>query len=830
MASPIQIILNTENYDEAREGGGGGRARDFFAHRDREFAAHRTAVLSQLGSIADTLSAQSSGDIGYLKVVLRREAWAKSHRPVNALFRKDRTPLVGGADIGVMIVEARPSTLAAVAGEVLKAEPETIMKFEEARQKDTPNPSARRSETGAIERLELYGAADRRQFSVEEAIAWLSNPLTGGSYEVELFDIPAPRPEWDRVDPAHVALYRSFLEGLAEATPGMAVERLPARTRSHPLLAIRLDQSQGHPVLRIHEPPQRERRRELVPFSAETDHHRRLLNFLEKHPLVRRIGLPGVVVRSAARPGRVRPDNVSLPVRNPQRSYPRIGIIDGGVGGPIADWVLDRWGLLADEDCDLTHGTFIAGLTAAGASLNGPAICPEQDGAELVDIAIFPDEDKSGAFNTYFDGLTQFFEEMGEAVADTRARHDVRVFNMSLNVLQPAVPDRYGPYAAQLDQIAETNDVVLFISAGNIDPHDVRAEWPADVAGALGTLAAARNDGLLMPAESARNVAVAALNPPDHAGCVAHAPSRFSRRGPGLRAGVKPDLAHVGGSGTLDRSIGHGLFSVLPDGTVIDGCGTSYASPLVAKTAAALAHQIEGTVSRETLIGLLVHHAAVPEPLRDKAFGAVARHLVGFGMPPSAATMLDGSDHSITLVFASRIARDNQINFRFRWPASLVEPGGRCRGHAKLTLVSTPPLDPRFGSEFVRVNVSAALQQEHEGGWRGRLEPLHLPPKTGAHAIEAELIEHGFKWSPVKAFEKTFPRGVGKSPTWRLSVEYLTRAGEVMPAEGIPFTAILTITDPEGQKPVFNDMRQSLQALGVQISDIRIAARITSRV
>ena len=68
------------------------------------------------------------------------------------------------------------------------------------------------------------------------------------------------------------------------------------------------------------------------------------------------------------------------------------------------------------------------------------------------------------------------------------------------------------------------------------------------------------------------------------------------------------------------------------------------------------------------------------------------------------------------------------------------------------------------------------------------------------------------------------------SSSWRLFVEYLTRAGEVMPAEGVPFTAIVTISDPDVEQPVFNDMRQNLQALGVQIADIRTAARITPRV
>ena len=74
------------------------------------------------------------------------------------------------------------------------------------------------------------------------------------------------------------------------------------------------------------------------------------------------------------------------------------------------------------------------------------------------------------------------------------------------------------------------------------------------------------------------------------------------------------------------------------------------------------------------------------------------------------------------------------------------------------------------------------------------------------------------------------PNGVGNSSNWRLFVEYLTRAGQEMPDNGVPFTALLTISDPKGEQPVFTDMRQSLNALGVQIEDIRTAARILTRV
>src|SRR5713226_6545307 len=107
MASPLQIILNDRDYQQARDAGGGGPKKDFFAHRDRDFRDHKAALVAQLGTIARTLEGQAltQGNIGYVKVILRRDAWAKSHRPISTLFKPPRTTLVGGGDLGEMYFE-----------------------------------------------------------------------------------------------------------------------------------------------------------------------------------------------------------------------------------------------------------------------------------------------------------------------------------------------------------------------------------------------------------------------------------------------------------------------------------------------------------------------------------------------------------------------------------------------------------------------------------------------------------------------------------------------------------------------------------------------------
>ena len=235
------------------------------------------------------------------------------------------------------------------------------------------------AETGLAHMKPTAGDQVAGSFSIDEAVAWLSNPMTGSSYQVELFDSPPPRSEWDRLDLSHRRLVESFVAGFAALDRGLVVERLPNRRHKQPILSVRLDQSGDQPVLRLNDAPVSERRRELAAFNPDVGRHLRLLAFLDSHPLVRRIELPGIVVR-AARPStavaRARPTDVTIPVRDSRRSHPRLGIIDGGIGEALSDWIIDRWDVLAEEDTDLAHGTFIGGLAALGGALNGGRFAP----------------------------------------------------------------------------------------------------------------------------------------------------------------------------------------------------------------------------------------------------------------------------------------------------------------------------------------------------------------------------------------------------------------------------------------------------------------------
>src|ERR1035441_10546382 len=252
------------------------------------------------------------------------------------------------------------------------------------------------------------------------------------------------------------------------------------------------------------------------------------------------------------------------------------------------------------------HGTFIAGLLVAGNSLNGSLIAPEPDGCEIYDGAIFPNKDDPTAFANYYKlGAKDFLAEISNSVAVAKEKHGVRIFNLSINVVSPVEEDQYGPFAEQLDAIADEHDVVFLISAGNLQPSEYRPLWPSQPAEAPKMLAARSTpETIYQPCESSRSLAVGALTPPAVPPHIWGTPACYSRRGPGMKIGVKPDLAHYGGCIPSATRSHCGLFSVDPSGMSASGLGTSYAAPLVAKTIAALDASIEGYVSREALAAL----------------------------------------------------------------------------------------------------------------------------------------------------------------------------------------------------------------------------------
>jgi hypothetical protein len=104
-----------------------------------------------------------------------------------------------------------------------------------------------------------------------------------------------------------------------------------------------------------------------------------------------------------------------------------------------------------------------------------------------------------------------------------------------------------------------------------------------------------------------------------------------------------------------------------------------------------------------------------------------------------------------------------------------------------------------------------------------------LPRAAALTASERALIEHGLKWWPTKRYQEEFGYGVGAHAEWRLEVESIVRAEATFPAQGVPFTVLLTIEDPDRSRPIFQEVRRQLLTSRVELHDIRTAVRLRAQ-
>lgn len=826
---PVQLLLNTGRLRAERETSTPvDNGTDFYAGNDRAFARHRHGLAAALRAVRDALAADTQfGSVGYVKVTMQPNAIAKSHRPQGALFRARWTPHVATEGIGEPIFAVTPESLRYVIDAIESAETTVVDKTNKTTGAVAPHPSRKRCEASAIANVALWTEQDRRNFSAAEAAAWLSKAGTGGRYVVTCFPVASASHVPHLIDQTMVAEER--LNAVIDANPS-TTQSLRDTNYGGRILTLGIGASERSAVSASSRDDIAESRMEAA-VSPSPQQHQELLDALGRNPRVRSIALPPIISAEHADDTTLGEEVGADILAGPDGEIAsRVGVIDGGVGDNLRPWMGDRWGTLSTADRNTDHGTFISGLLIAAADLNPAFLGDQSRGCLIFDVDVLPaDPGQTGIpFDAYYPGgVPQFLDEIESAVEAYRRDHGVRIFNLSMNIQNPGDATRYGFTAARLDEIAKEHDVIFVISAGNLLPRDMRPEWHSAPDQALVSLAADQLGFVAEPGESIQNVTVSALNPPGMPGQVPFALARYSRRGPGLRGATKPDFAHVGGSGTATPTGDHGLVSVNEDGFLVSGCGTSYAAPLVARRLADLDALIDGNVSRETLLALMVHFAYTPGVFGQKAILPVTRDLIGFGVPITAEKMLQRDDSEITLVVSSTLRPGEDNSFEFTWPEALVKDGGRCSGQARLTLVASPPIAHEHGDERVRANIHARLmQRQDDGQFKGQLSPINsLPTPDKAHKTERDLLKETMKWQVVKSFQTAKMTGRGPSSQWKFRVDYLERTDEKLPVDGVEYAAVMTIADPTRQAPVFAQMRQHLNSIGIQTDDIRTSIR-----
>lgn len=840
---PIQVFLDTKRFLETPEPKPFvPSTKDFFEGDNRAFVQHRTKMKTRVEAIATRLRRDQHAG-GFVKVRQRQEALAKSHRPVGALFTaSNHFALVGADKVGELLFQATPQALDDLAGIIeRKAEETPRLAVNKKTGREQPRVSGYRSELGGIEDVRLYEATDKVAFSADEAVRWMRQPNVIGGYIVELF-----RPERS-VSPKEVdEMVAEFRAGLNALHGGLLIRPILPSSASaqfgQPTLALSVhltgegqrliefpfaDDGQSPVMVETALPPSMRR----AQGDLRVERHAELLAFLREQSLVRSVELPPILETTPASGGSSL-GNFKLTPPTSGADYPAVGIIDGGISeAALSAWKVGDAGLVPPGDRDESHGTFIAGLVSGGSAMN-PSLSAkiEPIGCKFYDLDLFPRRELR---NRYYADIEELFDVLDEKVKVAKRDHGVRVFNLSFSIGSRSSRLAYSLAADRLDRIAHANDVLFIVAAGNL-PAASRPTWPDKAEDAAIMLAsfAGDNQHLTAPAEHVLGITVGAVNPHGVSGHAPELPTTYTRRGPGVGGARKPDLSHYGG---VEASTQTGLVSLAVSGEAIHNCGTSFAAPLTAATVATLDHRLARQAARETLLALPIHRAKRHAALDRPALRHIAREFVGFGMAPVADMILNDDPHSVTLVFSERIRNKQRLEFPFAWPASLVNADGTCCGRADVTLSFTPPIDPDHREEAIRVQLEAHLYQERifeetgELEWEPRLNHDSKDVPKGMGKSESYLIRTGLKWSPIKRYHASMPKGCGNTSNWKLSLESLVRAGVVFPKDGVAFCLVMTISDIAGEARVREEVRQGLQNRGLVLADITLAHRVRPR-
>ncbi|MFW1970855.1 S8 family anti-phage peptidase IteS [Acinetobacter bereziniae] len=488
------------------------------------------------------------------------------------------------------------------------------------------------------------------------------------------------------------------------------------------------------------------------------------------------------------------------------KDYPVVGVIDSGVcpnNSLLAPWIIASESYVPLGHEDYSHGTMVAGLVVNSRILNHNDSRFPSSQAKIVDVNVFPKDI----------GVSE--DDLIAIIAEVVPKYPtVKVWNLSLGASNPVSETDFSDFACFLDEMHDKHQCLFVIASGNQNDSKY---WPT-----MNNAAALAANRLSSPADSIRGLTVGSLAHKDTALTLVkneHV-SPFSRIGPGPCFIPKPEITHYGGNNCAKGNYTQtGVLSLGPNNTLCENIGTSFSTPIVSSLAAEiydfLSQNKKEVVTPEMVKALIIHSALTSNT--DKV-SAENINYYGFGRPRDITNTLYCNPNSITLFFNVDI-RHGGFEFQkvpFPMANCLLSPEGKFKGEILMTLVYSPLTNKSFASEYCRTNVDVGMGSYEFNELTEKNEFQSLVPATPddmSKRYESSQIEHGFKWSPVKAYYKKFPRGRDVE-TWRLKMNVMRRAEENLPDNAQNATLILTIRSIDPNLPVYNEMVNKLKQQG----------------
>jgi len=368
--------------------------------------------------------------------------------------------------------------------------------------------------------------------------------------------------------------------------------------------------------------------------------------------------------------------------------------------------------------------------------------------------------------------------------------------NVSMGPELPIEDTEVHAWTAVLDQHLSNGKTLAAIAAGNGGEYDqasgnARVQTPADCVNSMAVGACDRVDGAWDRAS-------------------------YSSVGPGRSPGiVKPDLVAFGGS----DSVPFCALDPSSPGAVRFMMGTSFASPVVLRTAIGLRAHLGPEVTPLAAKTLLIHRTV----RRD----GQSQEEVGWGRPPdSAEALMLCPERGVTILYCGHLDSSSRYQ-RARIPL----PSGTMEGYVTITATfciaaQTDPQDP---ANYTRAGLNIHLRPHKDK----RKKPANLNADTVSffrpaepYLSEQELRTAASKWETVRHAKKRFRASSLRDPVF--DIHYMARESGHTASRPtrVPYALVVTVEAPR----VPNIYNRVLRRYRAQLEVLRPVIEVPIRV
>lgn len=470
----------------------------------------------------------------------------------------------------------------------------------------------------------------------------------------------------------------------------------------------------------------------------------------------------------------------------PPSSKIKVGVIDSGiVASPsfMSNTVAGRFSKIPSTGIlDTSHGTLVASRVVFGNDIElqvGKSIL--QPTCQVVDIPIFwLDQQNTKKALTE----AQIVNLLNEFIPNNP---DVRIFNLSIGNQIPIRDSFISPLANELDKLSRDHDVLFVISAGNLI-HNKHVDWTL-----YDTYLNSQTSRINSPADSLLGISVGSYATERYGNDIApkNHISPFSRTGPGIDGGVKPELVDIGGNSYVYA--GSGLYSPPSSACGLDAhgksiaynIGTSFSAPIVSHHAANILAN-DDSISINLLKAHLIHFADnSPFPT---GVSNLPNHRYGFGKFENSL-YASSNESAISFIYEGVIEKDNYVHIPIAIPSS-IDKSSRKKLKMKFTVIYNPPVDGANPVEYSQTRLAYSLFKVFNG--------------TSVEVSSSQnASRYSRPWNPTIKFERTFERNFS-SGNWEIRLRLYSR-GNLPDDFEQHFAVIVECTDETGKMHFYND-------------------------